>query len=172
MNATQMIEERINSQESSARCQVGWTGRYSGVVNRFREAIEHLPCCTTDCECPALHLEGWWVTQDEKMQGERFDVTYWPSGDNPGTPVNDIRTAVCKAVGTTMARRKFNETKGQADFVIEHQGLEVTIKGATTAPNCEIVPVTKTVELTTFEMICPDGEEPEETVTLKQEVSP
>ncbi len=171
MNATQMIEERYDSQESSRKFQVRWTERYYNVVNHFREAIEKLPCCTTDCECPAMHLEGWTAHHDEKMLEDRFDVTYTPWGDDPRTPVNYIRTAVCRAVGTTMARRSFNEAKGIADFVIEHQGLLVTIKGATTAPNCEIVPVTKTVELTTFEMICPDGEEPVETVTLEQEVS-
>ncbi len=87
-----------------------------------------------------------------------------PRGTDPITPVNDIRTAVCKAIGTTLARRRFTNHKGEIDFVIEHEGLEVIIKGATTAPNCEIVPIKKTVEITTFEMVCPDGEEPEELV--------
>ena len=167
MNAGQMIEGRVNSQESSRKFQVKWTERYSSVVNHFREAIEHLPCCTADCECPSLHLEGWFVTDDENMLGEQFDVTYTPSGHEFLTPVNEIRTAVCKAIGTTMARRKFTNSKGEIDFIIEHEGLKVTIKGATTAPNCEIVPVTKTMEVTTFEMVCPDGVEPEEVEALE-----
>ena len=168
MNATQMIEDRIKSQEWNAKFQKEWTERHSGIINRFREAIEHLPCCTLDCECPALHLEGWSVSADER--GDRFVVVYAPSESEARTPVNDIRTAGCKAVGTTMATRKFDNTKGQTDFVIEHQGVEVTIKGATTAPNCAIVPITKTVEITTFEMICPDGVEPEEVLEVKEAV--
>ncbi len=164
MNTTQMIETRIKIKESSIAFREQWTKAYCDVVSRFREAIEHLPCCAIDCECPALHLQGWSVNEDESAMGQRFVVLYTPSGNEHLTPVNEIRTAVCKAIGTTLAKRTFDSNKGQSDFVIENQGIEVTLKGATTAPNCEIVPITKTVEITTFEMVCPEGEEPEEIV--------
>ena len=65
MNTNQMIEEKISYQETIAKMYERWTKNYSDVINRFREAIEHLPCCTTDCGCPALHLEGWSVSGDE-----------------------------------------------------------------------------------------------------------
>lgn len=171
MNTKQMIEERIKSKETSAAFRERWTAAYCDVVNRFREAIEHLPCCDIDCECPALHLIGWSVSGDESGMGKKFFVEYTPSDIQSLTPVNDIRTAVCKAIGTTLAKRTFNTSKGQADFIIEHQGLEVTLKGATMAPNCEIVPVTKTVELTTFEIICTDGKEPDNMVQAKEPVT-
>ena len=172
MNTTQMIERRIKSKELSINFQERLNAAYCDVVSRLRDAIEHLPCCTIDCECPALHLEGWSLSENEYAMGKSFVVLYTPSENEARTPVNDIRTAVCKAIGTTLAKRTFDTLKGQADFVIKTEGIEVTLKGATTAPNCEIVPVTKTVEITTFEMICPDGEEPEQFVEALEAKEP
>lgn len=175
MNTMQMIAARIKSKELSAAFREKWTNAYCDVVSRLQGAIEHLPCCTFNCECPALHLKGWSLSEDESGMGKKFVVLYTPSDNEARTPVNDIRTAVCKAIGTTLAKRTFDTQKGLADFVIEHQGIEVTLKGATTAPNCEIVPVTKTVEITTFEMVCPDGDDPEEVaeaIEAKEPVTP
>lgn len=160
MNTTQMIEEKNESNQRVINMYKRWADSYTRAVARLSDAIEELPCCDQDCTCPALHLEGWSAGADNI--GERFDITYTPSGNEAFTPVNEVRTAVCKALGTTLAKRSFTQSNGQIEFTIKNENINVTLKGATAAPNCEIVPVTKTVELTTFEMVCPDGEEPNE----------
>lgn len=172
MNTTQMINEKTESCEGSIRIYAKWRDSYASVVTDLKDLIEQLPCCETDCTCLAIHLDGWMMSGDDI--GPRFIVTFYPSHSDPLTPVNDIRTAVCKALGTTLAKRSFDEKTGQAKFTIAHQGIEVTIKGATIAPNCEIVSITETKEVTTFEMVCPDGEKPEkfiEALEAKEPVS-
>lgn len=160
MNIDKIIKIKTEDTGRTLTMYQRWAADYVVAIARNEADLERLPCTDKDCRCGALHIEGWAVSIYEVIG--KLQITYIP--DDDGLPVGELRTAVCWALNTTMAKRKFSQATGEVEFVITAGDVEVILKKATTAPNCEIVPVVETKDVITFKIQCPDGVDQESVV--------
>ena len=173
MRIKKFIQQSTDAMTSSIKYVTDEHSEKIGFLTRYEELMAKLPCCEEDCDCTVEHFLEWSVNYYEWAVFIEYS-TYLNVKDGRTEEIvkaeaNEIRTLVCRALGTTIAKRQFNESSGTTHYRIDNtwadalgKHLYVKIQRASLAPQCELVPVRTRPLVTKFKIVCPDDRTTEE----------
>ena len=173
MRITKFVQRSTDEMTSSIKYATTEHSEKIGFLTRYEELMAKLPCTDEECDCSAEHFPEWSVNYYEWDAFIEYS-TYVRVEDGRTEEIvkaeaNEIRTIVCRALGTTIAKRKFNEASGTTHYRVDNtwadalgKHLHVKIQRASLAAQCELVPVRTRPLVTKFKLVCPDDRTVEE----------
>ncbi len=168
MQISKLIQEKSKSIASSIKYLGDDMAKNVTWLERHKEILEKLPCVRFECECDAEHFPDWDMSYSYSYSSG-VGYSSYGSRDEAKEEANKIRSIACRALGVTVAKRKFFEGSGDLSYEItspwqdmEGKFFVISIANASLAPSCELVPVKTRPTVTTYKLVCPEDRTVEE----------
>lgn len=166
MRINKLIQASADSMASSMKYAAIDHSDKVAFLTRYEDLMAKLPCTDEDCDCEVEHFSEWSANYYEYSSFIEYStyVRDERTEEIVKAEANEIRTIVCRALGTTTAKREFNESSGTTSYRVTNSQadakgkyLYVKIQRASLAPACELVPVRTRPLVTKFKLVCPEG---------------